>query len=184
MKADLRIDGGTLVLPGQGLIRAGLAVSGGKITAVAMEDALPSARRSIDASGLYVLPGLVDPHGHMGMNDDFPGECRAETRAAVQGGVTTIGLFIKSAGNHLKDAPGDLGCHPSRRVQQRLLQPERHDSERGGRDPAICEGAGRALVQVLHVGGAGGSHRERRPSLRRFSANRKAGQERAGLRSR
>ncbi len=105
MKANLRIDGGTLVLPGEGLIRAGLAVSGGKITAVAMEDALPPPRRSIDASGLYVLPGLVDPHGHMGMNDDFPGECRAETRAAVQGGVTTIGLFIKSAGNHLKDAP-------------------------------------------------------------------------------
>ncbi len=105
MKADLRINGGTLVLPDKGLLRAGLAIRGGKISAVAMESALPPAHRSIDASGLYVFPGLVDPHGHMGLNDDFPGECRTETRAAIRGGVTTIGLFTRSTGNHLKNVP-------------------------------------------------------------------------------
>ena len=184
MKADLRIDGGTLVHPGKGLIRAGLAVSGGKITAVAMEDALPSARRSIDASGLYVLagPGRPSrPHGHeRRFSRRMPGRdpCGRSRRRHDHRPLH------QERGKPPEGRPGDLGRHPSRRVQQRHLQPERHDSERGGRDPAICEGAGRALVQVLHVGGAGGSHRERRPSLRRFSANRKAGQERAGLRSR
>ena len=105
MKADLRIDGGTLVLPEMGVVRAGLAVRDGKIAAIGDEGALPPARKRIDASGLHVLPGLVDPHGHMGMNDDFAGECATETRAALKGGVTTIGLFIRTPGDYLDDIP-------------------------------------------------------------------------------
>ena len=83
MKADLRIDGGTLVLPGKGVVRAGLAIRDGKIAAIGDEGALPPARKRIDASGLHVLPGLIDPHGHMGLNNDFAGECETETRAAL-----------------------------------------------------------------------------------------------------
>ena len=105
MKTDLRINGGTLVLPGQGITRAGLAIHGGKIVAIGQEKSLPSARRSIDASGLHVLPGLVDPHGHMGLSGDFAGECKTETRAALKGGVTTIGLFIRTEANLLEGIP-------------------------------------------------------------------------------
>ena len=105
MKADLRIDGGTLVFPEMGVVRAGLAVRDGKIAAIGDEGALPPARKRIDASGLHVLPGLVDPHGHMGLNDDFAGECETETRAALKGGVTTIGLFIRTPGDYLDDIP-------------------------------------------------------------------------------
>ncbi|MFQ5692916.1 MAG: hydantoinase, partial [Nitrospinota bacterium] len=105
MRVDLRIDGGALVLPGRGIVRAGLAVHGGKIAAIGKEESLPSARRSIDASGLHVLPGLVDPHGHMGLSGDFAGECETETRAALKGGVTTIGLFLRSEGDHLENIP-------------------------------------------------------------------------------
>jgi dihydroorotase (multifunctional complex type) len=105
VKIDLQIKGGTLVLPGQGISRAGLAIHAGKIVAIGQEKSLPSARRTIDASGLHVLPGLVDPHGHMGLSGDFAGECETETRAALKGGVTTVGLFLRTGEDHLTGLP-------------------------------------------------------------------------------
>lgn len=98
MKADLRIDGGQLVFPGKGTLRAGLALHAGRIVAIGQEEALPPARRRLDASGLHVLPGLVDPHGHMGLTGDFAKDCETETRAALRGGVTTVGVFVRTEG--------------------------------------------------------------------------------------
>jgi dihydroorotase len=50
-----------------------------------------TAEQSIDATGLHVLPGLIDPHVHL----RDPGDKAVEsiptgTRAAVLGGVTTV----------------------------------------------------------------------------------------------
>ena len=63
MGITLRIDGGTIVTP-HGEMRAGLAIGDGAIAAIGKESELPQAGRTIDASGKYVLPGLVDPHVH------------------------------------------------------------------------------------------------------------------------
>lgn len=92
-------------MPGRGTIRAGLAVRAGKIVAIGKEEHLPPAHESIDASGLHVLPGLVDPHGHLGLGGDFAGECETETRAALKGGVTTIGVFVRTEGSLLENVP-------------------------------------------------------------------------------
>lgn len=102
MKADLVLRGGTLVIPGQGLVRAGVAIQGGKIRAVAREDVLPSARRVLDVDGAFVLPGVIDPHVHFGLLGNLEEDCRAETRAALAGGVTTVGTFIREPDSHLK----------------------------------------------------------------------------------
>jgi dihydropyrimidinase len=66
------------------------------------------ADRVIDASGMYVLPGGVDPHTHMEMPfggtttcDDFT----SGTTAAAFGGTTTIVDFcIQEPGQHFDDA--------------------------------------------------------------------------------
>ena len=85
---DLLIAGGTLVTP-EGRRRAHLAVADGRIHSVT--DRPPSASRTVDASGLLVLPGGVDTHVHLmdpGGTDreDFP----TGTSAAAASGVTTI----------------------------------------------------------------------------------------------
>ena len=111
---DLRIDGGTLVVPGEGLMRGAVAIRGGKITAVGLEEALPRAEQTIDASGLHVFPGIIDPHVHFGLRDDFTVGCRmdldlrAETPAALAGGVTTIGTLIRERGSYLEKVPGHI----------------------------------------------------------------------------
>lgn len=90
MIADLVVRGGTLVTP-DGERRGAVVVAGGRIAAVVGEDAVPEARETIDATGLHVLPGLIDTHVHL----RDPGKIEREdwltgTRAAAAGGVTTV----------------------------------------------------------------------------------------------
>ncbi len=65
------------------------------------------ARRRIDATGRYVIPGGVDAHTHMEM--PFGGTYAADTfetgtRAAAWGGTTTIVDFaIQSVGRSLRE---------------------------------------------------------------------------------
>jgi dihydropyrimidinase len=42
-----------------------------------------------------VLPGLIDPHVHLGFLGSFAEQARNESRAAVAGGVTTWGSFLR-----------------------------------------------------------------------------------------
>lgn len=96
MGPTIRIDGGTIVTP-RGRMRAGLAISDGKITAIGEEGTLAGADRTIDASGKYVLPGLVDPHVHFRYVDTPINEgFEIMTRSAAAGGVTTVLPFIAS----------------------------------------------------------------------------------------
>ena len=96
MGVTIRIDGGTLVTP-QGQRRAGIAIGGEKIVAIGAEDGLPKADRTIDATGKYVLPGLVDPHVHFRYVDTPINEgFEIMTRSAAAGGVTTVLPFIAS----------------------------------------------------------------------------------------
>ncbi|MFQ5692408.1 MAG: hypothetical protein ACE5IM_05110, partial [Nitrospinota bacterium] len=112
--ADLRIDGGTLVVPGGGLLRAGVAIRDGRVAAIGREKALPPAGRVIDAGGLHVFPGVIDPHVHFGLRDDFAVgarmdlDLRTETRAALAGGVTTVGTLVRERGSYLDKVPGHI----------------------------------------------------------------------------
>ncbi|MBI4288531.1 MAG: amidohydrolase family protein [Chloroflexi bacterium] len=91
---DLFINNGTLVTP-QGLLRAGIGVQSGRIATISADN-LP-ASRTVDAHGLYVLPGLIDPHVHMGLGAahgqgeaTYASDFESEAVSAAVGGVTTI----------------------------------------------------------------------------------------------
>ena len=64
---------GATVVEGSGAPPAGpvdIVVEGNRIAALhpgaAPDDVIRSAQRVVDASGMYVLPGFVDVHGHNG----------------------------------------------------------------------------------------------------------------------
>jgi dihydropyrimidinase len=87
---DLIIHGGRVVFP-EGTIPADIAVSGGVITAVAEAGSLAGGYRRIDATGLHVFPGIIDPHVHLQtFADPFDVNVLTETRNAAIGGVTTM----------------------------------------------------------------------------------------------
>ena len=88
---DLVIKNGILITP-QGRIHGGLTVSGGKITEVGSDGSLPKAREEVNAQGFVVLPGLIDPHVHLGQDKEekFRDQCRTESITAALGGITTM----------------------------------------------------------------------------------------------
>ena len=61
--ADYIISGG-LVVRGSGVTREDIVVKDGKIQADSGKYRREDAARIIDASGLYVMPGIVDAHNH------------------------------------------------------------------------------------------------------------------------
>ncbi len=73
--------------------RADVLVDGGRIAAVGEKIDTPSGAETIDAGGLYVMPGGIDPHTHMELM--FMGTVSADdfewgTKAALSGGTTMI----------------------------------------------------------------------------------------------
>ena len=90
MSFDLLVHGAVLVTDRS--VRPGaVAVRDGRIAAILPEDARPAAAEIVDASGLHLLPGLVDPHVHtrhpgVPEREDF----ESGTGAAAAGGITTI----------------------------------------------------------------------------------------------
>ena len=88
---DLIVRGGTLV-NGSGRRPADIAVRDGRIAAIGAAGGLTGrAPRILEATGRYVLPGLIDGHVHF----REPGLEHKEdwltgSRAAVMGGVTTV----------------------------------------------------------------------------------------------
>lgn len=91
---DLVIRNG-LIITGDGVVSADLAVQGEQIAAIGLG---LTARREIDARDCYVLPGAIDPHVHLQMplagrvsSDSF----RTGTIAAACGGTTTVIDFVE-----------------------------------------------------------------------------------------
>jgi dihydropyrimidinase len=94
VELELAIRNAEVALP-SGVIRGGVGVNKGKIVAIAKDEALPEAREVIDAKGMLLIPGLVDPHSHPGGKYPIEQDFRTETPGAAAGGVTTIGCIVR-----------------------------------------------------------------------------------------
>ena len=95
MTVDLVIRNARLVDEHEDMF-GGIAVNEGKIVALASSEALPAARREIDAEGRVIMPGVFDPHCHLGVNFPYDEDMRTETAAAARGGITTVFLYIRN----------------------------------------------------------------------------------------
>jgi dihydropyrimidinase len=90
------IRGGTVVNADREF-RADVLCDGGKILAVGLQLEAPAHAQVIEADGLYVMPGGIDPHTHMQLpfmgtvtQDDF----FSGTAAGLAGGTTSIIDFV------------------------------------------------------------------------------------------
>lgn len=90
MALDLLVRGGLLVTEA-GIVRGSVGIRDGRIVALLEGDEALPADEVVDARGLVVLPGGVDPHVHF----NEPGRADWEgiasgTLAAAAGGITTV----------------------------------------------------------------------------------------------
>ena len=87
---EILITGGTVVTS-EGRFDADVRVRDGAVVQIGTGLAAAAGARTIDAAGLLVMPGGVDPHVHLGgtTRDDY----RTGSQAALAGGITTISNF-------------------------------------------------------------------------------------------
>ena len=90
--ATLLIQNGQVVTP-EAVLEADVLIQGERIAALG--DGLPAADDTIvlDATGCYVLPGVIDAHTHIQLDTGIyrtPDDWFIGTRAAACGGVTTV----------------------------------------------------------------------------------------------
>jgi len=92
---DLLVRGGTVVRA-TGSLRSDVAVEGGVIVAIEPDlgGLVAGAREVVDATGLLVLPGVVDVHTHTRVASDLePDRFFRDSVAAAFGGTTTFLAF-------------------------------------------------------------------------------------------
>ena len=117
---DCVIRGGTVVTAAD-TVRADVGIRDGKIVSIA--ERLTDGAKTIDASGLYVMPGGIDSHVHLAQ-PAFGGPAMADgfesgTRSAIAGGNTTVLPFAlqprgaslrQSVVDYHKEADGQSYC--------------------------------------------------------------------------
>jgi N-acyl-D-amino-acid deacylase len=159
--SDLLIRGGTLVDgTGEAPRRADVLVDEGGIVAILEPGAQKvSAQRTIDASGLIVAPGFIDPHTHADRDlASADAQRRANLAFAFQG-VTTVVVgndgagspdIAERAGNAREQGIGTnvaylVGFSPLRRaflgMEDRAPEPDELAAMRASTRKAMCEGA-------------------------------------------
>lgn len=103
-RADLAIVNGIVVFPDNGIVQTDLYIKNGKICGIGKGSSV-AAVRTIDASGKYVCPGIIDPHVHLGLFASLKADLKSETKAAAIGGITTIGVYFGGEQSHFQSFP-------------------------------------------------------------------------------
>jgi dihydropyrimidinase len=101
----LLIKGGHCVVPYAGIVTQDILITGGRIAAIG-RDIAAEGRDVIRAEGKYVLPGLIDPHVHLGIFAPLSDEISSETGSALANGVTTTGVYLGGQGSYVSALDG------------------------------------------------------------------------------
>jgi dihydropyrimidinase len=101
----LAIVNGAVVIPGADPAPIDIAVDDGIIAGLGEPGSITGADHVIDAAGLHVLPGAIDPHIHLGGYQPLGTDTEPGTRLAALGGVTTLVNYFKATGSYLDLVP-------------------------------------------------------------------------------
>lgn len=148
---DLLLIRGGMVVTGQASLRVDVLCGGvGEILAVGPELDVPTGCTVIDADGLLVLPGGVDPH--TGIGADEAGF--AATAGALAGGTTTIIDVMRPHGRDMAQAWRDwrqAAAHARVDVGLCMGLPDAGGAVMGGMDMLVAHG-----VNSFHLSMASG----------------------------
>ncbi len=107
MKADIVIKNGYICTE-TGIVKGAIAAKGGIITAIGSDYDMPEAQTVYNAKGLLVMPGVIEPHCHLGLDKNTDGSVKGveryyedvetESKAAAVGGVTMINTTVEGNG--------------------------------------------------------------------------------------
>jgi len=117
------------------LANTDVLLRGGKIAAIGQNLAAPAGATTIDATGKYVMPGIIDPHSHLMSDAINEGSLSVTSMVriadvlnptdrgiyrAAAGGVTTINILHGSA-NTIGGQNATVKLKPGKTVQEMLV---------------------------------------------------------------
>ncbi|MFD1363346.1 allantoinase AllB [Lentibacillus salinarum] len=88
---DTSIVNGTIVLEEQ-VVKGTIVIQDGRIAGILDENSTVESQKIIDAAGMVVFPGAIDPHVHLWepSPQDYREDYKYGSKAAASGGVTTL----------------------------------------------------------------------------------------------
>jgi allantoinase len=99
---DLIVRNVRVVRPqGQAVHEADIAIRNGKFAAIAGGLDAKTAKRVYDGKGRLAFPGVVDAHMHAGIYSPLREDAVSESRAAAQGGVTSMLNYFRTGQYYL-----------------------------------------------------------------------------------
>ncbi len=101
------IKGGNVVFETE-VVKSNILIEDGKITAILSPDKVVDDAQIIDADGLYVMPGTIDPHMHLGLYKPIGDAFRYDTPRQAIGGVTTLINYHRGKGNYFETVAKDI----------------------------------------------------------------------------
>ncbi|HUB34685.1 MAG TPA: amidohydrolase/deacetylase family metallohydrolase [Bryobacteraceae bacterium] len=114
---DLLLKNGHVIDPKNNIDRVeDVAISNGKIARVAPNIAASQAKQTVDATGLYVTPGLIDIHTHVYVWQDMAGEGVQPDAFSFRSGVTTMVDAGSSGADSFADFRDRIIKHSKTRV--------------------------------------------------------------------
>ena len=99
-RRPILIRGANCVIPGDGIFPLDVRLAGGTIQSIGV-GLSGDGCDVVDAHGRYLIPGVVDPHTHVGLFAPFEEEAFTESRSAVTNGVTTMGVYVGAQESYL-----------------------------------------------------------------------------------
>ncbi len=157
-RVDAIVTGG-LVVTSAGSTKTSISVNNGRVVALGAAELLPKAERTIDATGKYVLPGLIDAHNHFGGMEDL----ELAGRMAARAGLTTIIPFGVPDYNQREPMPDAVARHQD--MADRLSTVDMAFHMMLGADPYILDGIPRAMTMGVKSFKAFMSYKSRRPGV-------------------
>lgn len=97
---DIVIKNGNVVIPKVGILNTNIMIEDGKIKELSRSLINITYNRSIDATGKYIIPGLIDPHVHYGVYTPIEEAARTESKSAAIGGVTTMIRMLRLSSDY------------------------------------------------------------------------------------
>ncbi len=93
------IKNGTVVFEDE-VRKADILIRGEKIAAIFASGEYNGDAEIIDAAGLYIMPGTIDPHQHLGLYKPLGDAFRADTPRQAIGGLTTLLNYHRGKGDY------------------------------------------------------------------------------------